>query len=77
LGHILNFLIQNRVFLRIFEEFTLLANSYPLFAEGAQAEVKEDSRGEPFDLETFFRHLTWKICPHPLLMQGEADKAYT
>jgi hypothetical protein len=54
LGHILNFLIQNRVFLRIFEEFTLLANSYPLFAEGAQAEVKEDSRGEPFDLETFF-----------------------
>ena len=54
-GHLLYVLSEYSKFLSHLEELTIRCNSNPFFTKGTEAEVEEDSRGQPFYLESFLQ----------------------
>ena len=64
-SHFLNVFSEYSKFLCHFEELTIRCNSYPFFTKRTKAKIEEDSRGQPFYLESFLKALHVEYVPAP------------
>jgi hypothetical protein len=62
-GHFLDVLSEYSKFLSHLEELAIRCNSDPFFTKGTKAEIEEDSRGQPFYLESFLEAFHMEDVP--------------